>query len=179
MVACSNAPQPTVTATIPAINPATTESAPTPISTPLSVGASLLTRLPRCDGIQILEKPFLFNWPNIEERIKELEGALWGYYSCDRAQVEVAAFYREQMPKPPYNMDETNWVERPEGTVGVYYNSGFIAWIYLWVVPQPDNAQKSYVIVVQSNDPVSGNCRLDRPMFNNEIAAGEKQWSVE
>jgi hypothetical protein len=164
LVACSNDPQLTQpSATIPARNPATTESTPTLVPTPLSVGASLLRRLPKCEGIQVLEEPIKFIWPNIEERLIELEGTLWGYYSCEGLQVEVAAFYREQMPKPPYNMDETNWVKRSEGTVGVYYNAGSIAWIYLWVVPQPDNTLKSYVIVAQTNNSVDFQCRLDQP----------------
>jgi len=60
-----------------------------------------------------------------------------------------------------------------EGTVGVYYNDASKTWIYLWVVAQPNNPQKSYVIVADTTDPVSGECRLERPNFYNDIAAGE------
>lgn len=177
-VSCSNVTQPTLSsATIPAINPATTETAPTPVPTPLSAGASLLKTLPKCEGIQILEEPVKFAWPNIEERIKELEGALWGYYSCEGPQVDVAAFYRVQMPKPPFRMYETNWVIRSEGIVGVYYNGA--SWTYLWVVPHPGNAQKSYVIVAQSLDPLGEECRLDQPLFNRIIAASDIHRRIE
>ena len=110
---------------------------------------SLLLRIPKCDGIEIQEKPIIFSWPNIETRIKELGDALWGYYACDQPQAYVLAFYRAHMSEPPYNNQESNWVERAEGSVGIYYNSAN-AWLYIWIVPQPDNPQKTYVIVAIS-----------------------------
>ncbi|MGD0751544.1 MAG: hypothetical protein ABSA23_09055 [Anaerolineales bacterium] len=170
LVSCAKAIESTPSSEI---IPTTTKLGPTSVPTPFSMGTYLLTRLPSCDGIQILEKPIVFDWPNIQERLQELSGAFWGYYSCNGPQAQVAAFYRAKMPKPPYNMNETNWVVRVEGTVGVYYNDASKTWIYLWVVAQPNNPQKSYVIVADTTDPVSGECRLERPNFYNDIAAGE------
>ncbi len=181
MVACSNNPQltqPTATV-LPALNPVTTQTSPTPEATPLSLGASLLQKLPKCDGIQVLDEPIKFDWPNIDERLQELADAQWGYYSCPAPQADVAAFYRKQMPKPPTNMYETNWVERAEGSVGVYYNGSSTIWTYLWVIPQPDDALKSYVIVAQSLDPVQGECMLDQPLLISDIVGWETQWSLE
>jgi hypothetical protein len=174
--ACSGSFQPVQgTATIPAMESAPVGTTPVPVTTPLSTGANLLNSLPRCEGIQILDEPVKFDWPNIEQRLKELEGALWGYYACPGPQAEVAVFYREQMPKTPSKFYfETNWVERVEGTVGVYYDG--VDWTYLWVVPQPGNPQKSYVIVAHSNDPVSGDCFIDPPWRNRDIAAYEIHW---
>jgi len=180
IAACSSSPNqvaPSAT-TPPGIYPETTQTSPTPEATPLSLGASLLKSLPKCDGILVLDNPVKFDWPNIDERLQELSDALWGYYSCPGPQAEVAAFYRNQMPKPPNNMDETNWVERAEGSVGVYYN-GASTWIYLWVVPQPEDAQKSYVIVAESLDPVQGQCRLDRPLFTSDLIEWVTKWSLE
>jgi hypothetical protein len=110
---------------------------------------SLLLRIPKCDGIEVQEKPIIFSWPDIETRVKELGDALWGYYGCDQPQAAVVAFYRAHMSEPPYNNQETNWVERAEGSVGIYYNSAN-AWLYIWIVPQPDDPQKTYVILAIS-----------------------------
>ncbi len=177
--ACSNTPKVTEpTSSNPANYPASTEIAPTLVPTPLSGGETLLKTLPKCGGIVILDDPIKFEWPNIELRIKELEGSVWGYYRCPGSQKEVAAFYREQMPKArPTIYYETNWVERKEGAVGVYYDG--VNWIYLWVVPQPDNTQMSYVIVSQSNVPVIGDCIAASPYTINNISLAEKQWSLE
>ena len=111
----------------------------------------ILSLIPRCDKVRILDRPIKFNWPNVERRIQELEGCDWGYYSCGYNQDAVSAFYKEHMRKPPYNMGETNWVDRPEGTLGIYYHSDSRSWIYLWVVPQSGDVRTSYVIVALAN----------------------------
>src|SRR5574342_685216 len=157
LVACSNSPRlPQPTATVPATNPATHEITPTPVSTPLSAGERLLSRLPKCEGIQILENPIIFDWPNIERHKKDYEEALWGYFGCEQPQVDVAAFYRAQMPKPPSNAYEMNWVEIPEGTVGVFYDG--LLWTIVWIVPRDGNMQKTYVIIAQTSYPVGDVC---------------------
>jgi hypothetical protein len=181
MVACSNNVQLTESsATIPtAVNPATTQISQTPEPTPLSLSASLLQKLPKCDGIQVLDVPIKFDWPNIDERLQELTDAQWGYYTCPGPRADVASFYRELMPKPPFNQIETNWVERTEGSVGVYYNGSTTIWTYLWVIPQPETAQKSYVIVAESLEPVQGECWFDPPPNDNDIAEEVTQWSLE
>ncbi len=179
LVACSNAPQVTQpTASNPADSPGSTGIPSTMVPAPLSAGETLLKTLPKCDGIEIMDNPIKFEWPNIELRIKELEGSVWGYYRCPGSQADVAAFYREQMPKSrPTIYYETNWVERKEGAVGVYYDG--VNWIYLWVVPQPDNTQMSYVIVSQSNVPVIGDCIAASFHTINQISPAERQWSLE
>jgi hypothetical protein len=181
MVACSsNGNQAEPSATIsPDINSETTQTSLAPEATPLSLGASMLQKLPKCDGIQVLDNPVKFDWPNIDERLQELSDAQWGYYSCPAPREVVASFYRERMPKPPTNMIETNWVERQEGSVGVYYNGSTTIWTYLWVVPQPEDSQKSFVIVAQALEPVQGECRLDQPFFISNNFGWETRWSVE
>jgi hypothetical protein len=138
--------------------------------TPLSAAEILLTRLPKCEGIQIRENPIIFDWPNIERHKKEYEEALWGYFSCEQPQVDVAAYYRAQMPKPPSNAYEMNWVEISEGTVGVFYNG--LLWTIVWIVPRDGNMQKTYVIIAQTSYPVDEVCRLDQYLFNQHLAAG-------
>ncbi len=145
----------------------------------MSLGEAMLQKLPKCDGIQVLDNPVKFDWPNIDERLQELSDAQWGYYSCPAPREEIATFYRERMPKPPINMIETNWVERTEGSVGVYYNGSTTVWTYLWVVPQPEDAQKSYVIVAQALEPVQGECRLEQHILISNTYGWETQWSLE
>ncbi len=128
-------------------------SLPTAASVSSSTSEYLLSRIPHCNGIEIRD-PFTFNWPNLAERIRELNTNLWGYFACNQSPSDVAQFYRADMPKPPYNMQETNWIDRKEGSVGVFYNSAY-AWIYLWVIPQPSDPQASYVIIAQSFNAVS------------------------
>ena len=146
------------------------EQAPAPEPTPLSEGASLLNRLPRCEGIQILPSPIKFNWPNIEKHLKEYQDGLWGYYSCEETQEIVAAFYRVQLPKPPFNAYEMNWFVAPEGAVGVFYDGLF--WTIVWIVPQSGDLQKSYVIVAQTSNPVGEVCRLYQLRFVQLAAVG-------
>jgi hypothetical protein len=179
LVACSNTNQlsePSVTVP-PAINPEMTETSPTPKTTPLSLGAYMLTILPKCDGIQILDNPVKFDWPNIDERLQELSGAQWVYYSCPEPREKVSTFYREWMTKPPSTMIETNWVERSEGSVGVYFNGSTSLWTYLWVVSQPEDAQKSYVIVTQVLGAI--NCKLEQHFIIRNNSGWETQWSLE
>ena len=120
VTACTSAPQQT-TPTIPALAsaPAAVTSSPAAVSNSMALSKSLLLRIPKCSGLEVQEHPIVFSWPNIEE----LGDALWGYYGCDQPQAEVVAFYKAHMAEPPYNNQETNWVERAGGSVGVYYNS--------------------------------------------------------
>ncbi len=163
-VACTSAGQ-SVPTSLPAASPTPiTTSVPTAVSTPMSIADYILSVTPRCDGIQILDQPVKFVWPNVEQRLKDLEGSDWGYFSCPRPVAEVSAFYREHMPTPPYNMNETNWVDRSEGTLGIYYHTARQTWTYLWVVPQPGGLQTSYVIVAQTASEVfEPECQSDQP----------------
>ena len=99
--------------------------------------------------MEVQESPIAFSWPNIEQ----ITDATWGYYSCDQPQAAVAAFYRAQLPGEPYNYMEVNWVERAQGVVGVYYVL-VSTYLYVWMIPQPDNPQRSYVIVALSSEAV-------------------------
>jgi hypothetical protein len=164
-MACSGASQPAPTPlTAPSASPsATPDQAATAI--PPSQAEPAPSRVPSCANVQVLDQPITFVWPHIEKHIQELEGSEWSYFACAQPPQEVSAFYRQQMPKPPYNMQEANWVEIPEGTLGVYFHNGYQSWFYVWVVPQPDNPQASYVIVAVTNDSSfqGGECRLDNP----------------
>ena len=69
----------------------------------------------------------------------------------DQPQGAATAFYRAQLPEAPYDYLETNWVDRAEGSVGVYYVSAG-TWLYIWMIPRPDDPQRSYVIVALSSE---------------------------
>jgi hypothetical protein len=113
-----------------------------PISDTLAQGESLLTYIPSCTGLEVQDTPIVFSWTNLDQVV----GSSWGYYDCNQSQADVAAFYRKQLPKEPYDDMELNWVEKDNGTVGVYYVTADI-YLYIWMLPQKDNPQKSYVIV--------------------------------
>ncbi len=97
----------------------------------------------------MLAGPVKFDWPDLAQHQQDFSRSQWTYISCDQPAAQVAALYRQQLPRPPYSMDETNWLDRPEGALGVYFaQTG--AWEYIWFVPQPEDAQKSYVIVSET-----------------------------
>ncbi len=123
--------------------------APAATSTPLPPTKSPIDLFPRCEAMQVLSNKIKFDWPNIDQRIRELQGSHWTYLSCEQPQVEVAALYRKQLPQAPYNLHETNWIEREEGSVGIYYTRAG-TWDYVWIVPQPNDAHTSYVIIAES-----------------------------
>jgi len=158
VTACTSAPQPAsaITPTL-AVTPTArlftpTAGAPVAAATPnyQANGESLLSSIPQCTGLEVQESPIAFSWPNIEQ----ITDATWGYYSCDQSQAAVAAFYKAQLPEAPYDYLETNWVERGDGTVGVYYVLAG-TWMYIWMIPQPGDPQRSYVIVAISSQVVS------------------------
>jgi hypothetical protein len=67
--------------------------------------------------------------------------------------------------QPPYNLVEINWVERQQGFLGLYYDSPTLAWFYIWVVPQAQDKQNSFVIIVKSENDLfhPGECRREAP----------------
>ncbi len=99
--------------------------------------------------MQALTGPVKFAWPNLDARLQDFVRPWWSYFSCDEPAAKVSALYRQELPKPPYNMDETNWLERPEGTLGIYFSETG-EWDYIWIVPQPADPQKAYVIVAET-----------------------------
>lgn len=99
--------------------------------------------------MQLLTDPVQFDWPNLEEHKQDFFRSTWTYYSCDEAAPHVASLYQQDLPQPPYGMQETNWLERTEGTLGVYFSQTG-AWDYIWFIPQRDDVQKSYVIIAET-----------------------------
>jgi hypothetical protein len=144
--------------------PATPTPVPTPI--PTATVAPFPTRfptptiydarhMPGCDGFEPLADRFRFEWPGIEE-IKDVTD--WAYFRCTQSPTQVAAFYREKMVNPPYNWQEIAWVERPEGTLGVYFHTVFQRWLYVWMLPRP-NDPKAHLVVAERE----GDVPLDLP----------------
>lgn len=149
LAACS-APATPGTPTLPAsptVSPVATSVAATLPSAPQSTDS--LSALPHCDGMQELKNAVQLDWPNLEQRKQEFISTAWQYYSCEQPPAQVAALFRQQLPKPPYNMQETNWLEREEGTLGIYFSQTGL-WHYVWFISQPGDSQKSYVIVAES-----------------------------
>jgi hypothetical protein len=135
---------------------ATPTSLPTPVPaptrvvfpTPLPVAAYDSRHIPGCDGFELLAERFRFEWPGIED-IGDVTD--WGYYRCAQAPTQVAAIYREKMIHPPYNWQEIAWVERSEGTLGVYFHTVFQRWLYVWVLSRP-NDSKAYLVVAERTE---------------------------
>ncbi len=149
LAACS----PATPASAPPVPPAPspTVAAISQVATPTAQldKASTPVLFPVCKGMQKLKDPIEFDWPNLREHIDEFIGTAWEYYACEQPAAEVAQLYRQQLPLAPYNLEETNWLERQEGTLGIYFSQTG-AWNYVWFIPQPGDPQKSYVIVTES-----------------------------
>ncbi len=135
-------------------------SGATPLATPAPATALAASTLPastkkpapgfpHCNGMLLLSEPVQFDWPNLAEHKQDFSRSQWTYYSCDQSASKVASMYRQDLPRSPYSMDETNWLVLQEGTLGVYFSQTG-AWDYIWFVPQPDDTQKSYVIVAET-----------------------------
>jgi hypothetical protein len=90
-----------------------------------------------------------FDWPNLDAHFQEFLGSIWSYYSCEQPQADVSSLYREQLLMPPFNLQEVNWFDREEGALGVYFSQKG-SWHYVWIVPQPDDSQRTYVIIAES-----------------------------
>ncbi len=161
-IACTGTAQsPTTTSlTSTSSSESTVTAPPSTTSTPPTNAEYALSQIPHCAGIELLDQPVKFAWPNVEQRLKDLAGSAWGYFSCSQPQAVVSAFYREQIIKPPYNRQETNWIDRQEGTLGIYFHAASQNWLYLWIVPQSADNQKSYVIVAITNsEAIEPECR--------------------
>ncbi len=153
-VACSPAGSSNPTTASPVVPITQPATLPGGAPTSSADGADTSVPFPHCKGMQVLKDPISFDWPNIEQRIRELAGSFWTYLACEQPATEAARLYREQLPEPPYNLHEMNWLEREEGTVGIYYTRGGL-WDYVWIVPHPDDAQRSYVIIAESYTALS------------------------
>ncbi len=126
--------------------------APTPTLVPIpypTLSAFEDHNIPPCDGFTVLPEAFPFTWPGIEEA---LDISDWGYFRCTTSVSEAAAFYRAKMTQPPYNWQEFNWVELPEGTLGVYFHTVYQRWFYLWILPTPASRVANLVLAQRDLD---------------------------
>ena len=150
IVACSasTAPIPSMPAPLAS---STTEviASRAPTAAPAPVTKEAMPPFPPCKGMQSLSDPVNFEWPNLNEHRQEFSRSQWTYFACEQPAPEVAASYRQQLPEPPYSLDETNWLERQEGTLGVYFSQKG-AWDYIWFIPRPNDPQKSYLIIAET-----------------------------
>ena len=139
------APNPQATSLLATSTLAATTSSPT---TP-PADKTDLPPFPPCTGLQALKDPVQLSWPNLNDQMEQFIGSEWQYYSCEQPPSEVAKAYRDQLTKAPYNLQETNWLERDEGTLGIYFAQSGL-WYYMWFIAQSDNAHRSYIIVAES-----------------------------
>ncbi len=141
VAACAPAPTPTPIPTATQVPAPTRTRAPVPTMT---VSESM--GIPACEGFTAYTKPFGFTWQGLED-VKDVND--WGYYGCSKGLAESASFYRENMVKPPYNWQEFNWVELPQGTLGVYFHAVYQEWLYLWFLPRPGASGSNMVSAVR------------------------------
>ncbi len=149
LAACSSAvSSSTPSSTAP---PATLPAWPTlPATTSTPAGSSTeIPPLPRCTGMHRLNDPVEFDWPNLKTSMEQFIASAWEYYSCDQPPAEVAGLYRQELPKAPYNLSEMNWLQRDQGTLGIYFAQSGL-WTYVWFLARPGDAQGSYLVVAQS-----------------------------
>jgi hypothetical protein len=113
--------------------------------------------MPVCDEVEALAGDFGFTWPGIEDIKKNSEDL--EYYRCQHSYDQVATFYRDKMPRPPYNWQEVAWVERPEGILGEYFHSAYQSWFYLWFLPDTSAGKTTYLVAAWQQ----GEIPLDLP----------------
>ncbi|NTU88725.1 MAG: hypothetical protein HGA54_02305 [Actinobacteria bacterium] len=100
-----------------------------------------------------------FSWSGVDA-LKQMSttAVKWEYYSCPKPFFEVAAFFKEQTPDPPYAKQENNWVESRDGIMGVYFDADSeLRLVRLWFLPQPGDAQASHLVVMRFNGMLRGN----------------------
>ncbi len=141
-----------VVACTPAATPTPTMPPPTPTrvatATPSSVGDYIPPDVPRCQGLKMLDHALDFEWAGVDAAG---EGN-WFYYHCDQQFEDLSNVYRPKMTAVPYEWGEINWVVRPEGTLGVYFNTVGQNWLYLWFLPNPSSGGGSYLIVAKPGE---------------------------
>jgi hypothetical protein len=146
VVGCASAPTPTPT-------PLPTRT-PAPTATSEPVGDYVPSDVPRCQGVKMLDRALKFEWVGVDA----VGDGAWYYYHCDQKPGDLATLYRPVMIKAPYEWGEINWVERPEGTLGVYFNTVRQNWLYLWFLSDTTSAGGSYLVVAEQ-----GQIPLDLP----------------
>ena len=151
LAACSAAVSPSAPgATAPATVPTAAPAAQRPPSTDTpSGGKAEMPPFPRCAGMQRLDRPVEFDWPNLKASMEQFIASAWQYYSCDQPPAEVMELYRSSLAKPPYALWEANWLEREQGVLGIYFSEAGL-WYYIWYLPQPGDPQRSYIVVAES-----------------------------
>lgn len=150
-----------------------------PTSTPEPQVPYVISGIPHCQGLHDLGFVLQYDWPDIENALEKLADYNWGYYSCSQTQVELKSFISEKMPKPPYLWQEVSWVEYKDSTGSLYFHSVFRAWIYIWMLRQPDN-QNSYLVIAKGDPgmPQTWDCRLILPESLSRIAFAIRRGGV-
>ncbi len=138
----------------PAASPSTLISTAPPTELPAITSTPAGSRtemppLPACTGMQKLNDPVEFDWPNLKASMEQFIASAWEYYSCEQPPAEVARLYREALPNAPYNLSEMNWLQRDQGTLGIYFSQAGL-WYYVWFLPQPGDARRSYLVLTES-----------------------------
>ena len=177
LAACQSTPQPPLAETFPTATPALAPSAVATVVAEPTV-EYVISTMPLCPGLASIQ-PYKFAWPNVEAATEKLADYNWGYYRCSLAQADLAKLIRQEMPKPPYLWDEVNWVEQPEGTLGVFFQRVRQVWIYIWMLRTPDGAT-SNMVIARGNPgmPQSWECRLWPPAglaFSSPLSMGSER----
>jgi hypothetical protein len=87
-----------------------------------------------------------FEWPGINAATD----ARWDYYECAQSPADLVAFYKEEMIKPGFDWLDEAWVERPEGTLAVYYQTFDHRWLYLWFLADGSSASRSNLVIAEA-----------------------------
>jgi len=113
------------------------------------------TDVPACEDAKNLDQPVKFLWTGMEDVVQNTPESNWTYYRCAQPQAALSAFYRQWMPKRPYNWIEAYWEVRADATMGVYFHSGDSTvpnrWLYLWFLPEKSGEPISYLAVAWWN----------------------------
>ncbi len=145
--ASARTPLPTAWPSDPAA--AATASLPPSSATSTPSGTSAMPPFPECTGMQKLDQAVQFDWPNLKTSMEQFIASAWEYHSCAQPPAEVAKLYRAALPNDPYKLWDSNWLEREQGTLGIYFSQSGL-WYYVWFLPKPGDARGSYIILAES-----------------------------
>lgn len=132
-----------------------------PTLTPEPTVPYVIAGMPPCPGLRNLGAPLKFDWPDIENALEKLKDYNWGYYRCAMTAPELITFLHAGMVKPPYLWQFINMAEHNNGRVSLFYQPFQVIWIYIWMLPGPDD-RSSYLVIAKGEPgfPSTWDCRL-------------------
>jgi len=133
-------------------------------ATPVPTVEYVISDLPLPQGLEKLSSPIKFEWPDIETVLQKLEDYNWDTIAARCLRQRWRRSSTRGWSSLPYNWEEQHWTDNDLGSVGLYYHSVFRVWIYVWMLPGPDEKSTPTGHRTQRPGTAMGwECRLSPP----------------